>query len=143
MLTVVTGPPCAGKTTYVAAERKPTDMVIDLDALAHAFGYPDEQIEWGSKHAAVAAARLARTRVLSALLRGELRGAAWVIDTHPDRAMRAQYQRAGARIVTIDPGPTVCLERAKSRGPATVEGVEGWYRTRAGNSRPAALDIFG
>jgi predicted kinase len=31
MLTVVTGPPCAGKTTYVRNNAKPGDIIIDFD----------------------------------------------------------------------------------------------------------------
>lgn len=142
MFTVVTGPPCGGKTTYVAEHREPTDLVVDLDAIAHALGYPDEQIEWGSTHPAVAAARLARTQILRALLDGRLRTTAWVIDTKPDRGMQAQYRRAGGRIVIVDPGRAMCLERAAERGgDQVIAGVNDWYG-HAGTGHVPALDIF-
>lgn len=35
-LTVVIGPPAAGKTTYVLAHARPGDIVVDLDRLANA-----------------------------------------------------------------------------------------------------------
>lgn len=64
MLTVVTGPPCGGKTTYVEEQRQPGDLVLDLDALAHSMGYPSTQVEWGDQHPAIQAARMARAHVL-------------------------------------------------------------------------------
>jgi len=140
-LTVVTGPPCAGKTTYVAEHRAPDDLVLDLDAIAHSMGYPESQVRWGDDHPAVAAARMARARVLHALLTRSLRCAAWVIDARPDGAMRAQYRRAGARIVTVDPGREVCLERAAARPASTHEAIVSWYASRS--TAPRALDVFG
>lgn len=38
MLTVVTGPPCSGKSTYVQERARPGDIVIDFDLLAEALG---------------------------------------------------------------------------------------------------------
>ena len=137
MLTVVTGPPCAGKTTHVREHAQPGDLVLDLDAIAHAMGYPDEHVTWGDDHPAIQAARMARAHVLNALLNRRLRCDAWVIDARPNGGMRAQYQRAGAELVTIDPGEQVCLERAAGRSDATREAVARWYA-----GRPAALTIF-
>jgi hypothetical protein len=42
VLWVVTGPPCSGKTTYVADRTEPGDIVIDFDPLARALGSPVE-----------------------------------------------------------------------------------------------------
>lgn len=142
MLTVITGPPCGGKTTHVRDHAEPGDVVLDLDAIAHAMGYPHEQITWGDDHAAVRAARMARGNVLHALLSGKLECTAWVIDTDPDGGMRAQYRRAGARIVTIDPGLDTCLERAVDRPAATRKSIADWY-ARHPATGSAALGIFG
>lgn len=38
----VVGPPCSGKTTYVAEHSKPGDVVVDFDAIARALGSPHE-----------------------------------------------------------------------------------------------------
>lgn len=118
-------------------------MVVDLDQLAHALGYPDAQVEWDSDHPAVAAARMARGHVIYALLNGRLVAPAWIVDADPDGGMRAQYQRAGAQLITIDPGRDVCLERAADRPDGTVERIERWYARHAPNSSAGALDIFG
>ena len=37
-ITLVHGPPCSGKTTYVAERKAPGDVVIDYDAIAVALG---------------------------------------------------------------------------------------------------------
>lgn len=128
MLTVVTGPPCGGKSTYVRANAQATDLLLDLDAIAHAMGYTETQVEWGDDHPAITAARMARAHVLNALLTGRLQCAAWIIDARPDGAMRAQYQRAGAHIITIDPGEQVCVDRAANRPSTTHEGIATWYQ---------------
>jgi predicted kinase len=142
VLTVVTGPPCAGKTTHVREHATPDDLVLDLDAIAHSMGYPRTQVRWGDEHPAVQAARMARAHVLYALLNHRLTAEAWVIDTDPDGSMRAQYQRAGARTVTIDPGQDVCLERAEQRDESTREGIVRWYARHGATRRAEALDIF-
>lgn len=38
MVHVISGAPCAGKTTYVKEHQKSGDVVIDADAIASAFG---------------------------------------------------------------------------------------------------------
>lgn len=138
-LTVVTGPPCSGKTTHVQAERQPGDLVVDLDALAAALGYPADHITWDDPHPAVTAARIARARILDALLAGKVGGPAWVIDTAPtDRALLA-YLNAGAQLVELDPGIGVCLERAAARPDGTADRVRAWYGRHA---KGGALDVF-
>lgn len=142
MITVVTGPPCAGKTTYVDEHRRPTDLVLDLDAIAHALGNPPEHVDWTSTHPAIAAARAARGHVLYSILNGKLTGNAWVIDARPTGGMRAQYERADARFVHLDPGELVCVERARDRGGDVVHRIHEWYRT-SGPAQASALSVFG
>lgn len=110
-------------------------------------GYPELQTEWGTEHPAAAAARMARTNVLFALLKGEIDGAAWVIDSDPDVRMSAQYERVHADVVRLDPGRAICLERAKAtRSESTVLAIEAWFdarQDRIDRGRPGALDAFG
>lgn len=126
---MVVGPPCGGKTTYVAEQRGADDLVVDLDAIATALGYPESQIEWDTRHPAAAAARMARAHVIRAVL--DHRVAApkvWIIEAVLAPPMRAQYIRAAASIVTVDPGIDICTERAASRPDGTIERIEAWYR---------------
>ena len=41
MLTIVTGPPCGGKTTHIANHAHPGDIIIDLDRIALALTTDD------------------------------------------------------------------------------------------------------
>ena len=129
MLTLVTGPPCAGKTRHVADHRRPGDLVLDLDAIAHALGYPGRQIRYGDHHPVAAAARVARTAVLQALAAGQITGTAWIIETKPSRTQLAIYKRRGARVLTLDPGRDVCHRRADEdeRPEGTHEQIDAWY----------------
>jgi predicted kinase len=145
LITVVTGPPCAGKTTHVAEHRDPADLVLDLDAMAGALGYPADHVAWDDDHPAVHAARMARAHVLSALLTGRIAGTAWVIDARPDDVRLIRYHRAGAEFVHLDPGREACLARAADRSPSTLERIESWYRSddeTQADDPPAALGVF-
>lgn len=99
MLTVVTGPPCAGKTTHVRQHAKPGDIVIDYDHIAQAIGSPDTH-----DHPAPIAyvARAMRTTAIRAALGCARRGArVWIIDTTPTPHRQHQYAKAGAEVVTL------------------------------------------
>ena len=39
MFTVVTGPPCGGKSTHVREHAKPGDLIVDLDLIALALSH--------------------------------------------------------------------------------------------------------
>ncbi|MBB3041010.1 AAA family ATPase [Nocardioides soli] len=141
MLTVITGPPCAGKTTYVADHRDPGDLVIDLDAIAHALGYPSTHVEWNDQHPALAAARTVRQVILDQALRAS--AATWLIEAKPHPTSRRIYQRHGARIVDLDPGRAVCHQRAEAAGRSagTRQQIDRWYGVASTNA--PALDLFG
>lgn len=130
-ITVVTGPPCSGKSTYVAEHRAPEDIVLDLDAIAHALGYPDTHVDWSRPHAAVEAARAARTELLKAVLARSIVNA-WIIDAEPPAFLLKKYRAIGADVVDLDPGRKVCIARAKAeRTPDTVRRIRDWYDARS------------
>lgn len=146
LLTVVTGPPCSGKTTYVAEHRGPDSVVLDLDALAHALGYPEPHLDWSDHHPAAEVARGVRYQLVGQILAGQLVAEIWVIDSAPGDRLRRAYDRVGAAWVHLDPGQRVCLDRAAERGPQAVEHVRRWYAAgsaQLSQSSAAALDIFG
>lgn len=145
-LVVITGPPCAGKSTHAQQHAQPEDLILDLDTLATALGYPGDHVIWDDNHPAVHASRMARAHVLGALLDGRIPGKAWIIDARPDDVSLIRYHRAGAELITIDPGREVCLDRAADRSTEAVERVEAWYRATdegADEDRPDALGVFG
>lgn len=128
-LTVVTGPPAAGKTTYVNAHARPGDIVIDYDRIAEALTTPGasthdhgrnlKRVAYAARHAAVIEAiHLAdRTDV-------------WIIHTNPTPDTMARYEQAGATIIPIDPGRDVVMARIAEQRPAGMERTaQQWYRT--------------
>lgn len=129
MLTVVTGPPCSGKSTHVRDHAATGDLVIDLDRIARAlttddvpgWDYPDH-VRDVALSARRRATRQARTRWRHIPL--------WIIDTMPDQTDLLEYRAAGAHIVTLDPGLDVCLDRAtRERPPHIAHLVHAWYAT--------------
>lgn len=123
---VITGPPCAGKSTFVRENAQPGDLIIDFDSLAGAFGSStahDSPLPF--RRVVQSARRAAITQVLMGTVEH-----AWVIDTDPDRGMVAQYSRAGAQFHTVDPGQNECLLRAdRDKRPSwTADQIRRWYR---------------
>lgn len=132
MIRVVTGPPCAGKTTHVRQHAGPTDVVIDLDQLAQAIGYPGDQIDWSEDHPhpARVAAMIARASLVKATLDGKFDAPTiWVVDAVLSPVAMARYLSRDAVIVTIDPGPDECHRRATATGrpEATHDQIDRWY----------------
>lgn len=131
-LTVVTGPPCAGKSTWVMAAAGPADVVIDLDRMAVAMAGPGADAQ---EHDPVVyrVAQRARWAAITEALRYVGRADVYVVHTRPTAQARARYEQAGARIVTLDPGRDVVLERCRrERGPQVLAAAEAWYAEHAG-----------
>lgn len=123
-ITVVVGPPCAGKSTYVREHALPGDVVVDFDLLARALGSPDE-------HSAPEAVRSAAFAAREAAI-GDAIGSgatAWVIHTSPQPEKINAYEDASASFLLLDPGKDECLRRCEADGrpPGTAEAIEAWY----------------
>lgn len=137
MLYVVTGPPAAGKSSWIRAHAKPHDVVIDLDLMALAMAAP------GADHHAHGEVLL---RVVHRARQAAIREAeqhldqvdVYLIHTMPQAKARARYKRLGARIVTVDPGEQIVRQRVRDmRQPGMEAVVTRWYRDhRKGGSRP-------
>jgi hypothetical protein len=129
-LGIVCGPPCSGKTTYVAEHRKPEDIVVDLDTIMMTLD-PSYRHWTGSLHESLL---LRAIRVRNALL-GSLQrraiGRAWFIITAPTEAERKWWQgKLGGEIILLHPGIDECKRRAVKRGtPLAREGIERWDRS--------------
>lgn len=132
-IVVITGPPCAGKSTHVDEHREPADLVLDLDRLAHALGYPEDHVPIDSAHPAALAARAARSVLIKAALdqAPRTRHTTWLIDARPASWQLHNYTRAGARIVHLDPGPVECERRAVAAGrpTSTLDQIRDWFAT--------------
>lgn len=129
-VTLVCGPPCAGKTTLVLSRAQEGDFVVDHDLIARDLGSPsshhhgrairDEVEQWIDLY-------------LSEIAAG-LHARAWVVRTLPEvQARRDLAERLGAEVLLLDPGIEVCKARAQSRPrPARAEYlIDMWYRRAA------------
>ena len=108
---IVYGPPCAGKSTFVKKNMKPTDLVFDMDAVQNALCYGADHA--GKPHTLGAA--LALRNAFIAYLnnqRPDAQGNAWVIvsSASPEYFARRFF---GARIsvVRLLAPLDVCLKR--------------------------------
>jgi hypothetical protein len=128
-VTIVCGPPGAGKSTYVEERAEADDVIIDLD---------DCFIEVCGVHGHIAsrqhlvAAMQVRNRRLAAALEGDSK--LWFIVGAPSDQERAQWQqRLGAELVALDTDAAVC--RARLGGQLErLEGLE-YYLERRRKSR--------
>ena len=117
MITIVTGPPCSGKSTYIREHCADGDVIVDMDRLALALTVEGtDPFEYGEKVRRVAmAARGAAVKEALIVAQGERYFGVWIIHTDPSPDVRASYRAMGGRIVEMNPGRDVCLERLKSR----------------------------
>lgn len=137
MLIVVTGPPGAGKSSYIQAHAKPTDIVIDLDLMALAMAGPgaDHHDHSDTLLAVVHRARYAAIREAEQHLD---KVDVYLIQTLPSAKQRAQFKRLEARIVVVDPGRDIVMRRIEDmRQPAMKAVATKWYKAQRGQSRSA------
>lgn len=135
MLTVVIGPPAAGKSTWVMQHAKQGDIVIDFDRLAQALAGPDADPH-DHPPALMAVTKAARNAAIEAAVQQAKTVDVYLIHSNPGSQRMAQYHSWGAKVVTIDPGRDVVRERCKTQRPARMFGViDAWYREhRAGRT---------
>lgn len=131
-VTVVTGPPAAGKTTYVRQHAKPGDVIIDFDHLANALSGQDADNHDHPAHIQ-AVTKAARQAALDAAIKSSAR--TWLIHATPSPKQQADYSARGANIIVIDPGKEVVMARIKAERPAHMAKAAGqWY---SGQGKPA------
>lgn len=128
MITVVTGPPAGGKTTYLMEHAKPGDIRVDMDDLASTvLGLPPGSHDYPDW--VVPPVKAARRAIVGAVLRNPPPVDAWIIHTNPgDRDMK-RYREAGCRVVKCDPGRVEVFRRLQRLGrPAgAVAAARRWY----------------
>jgi HK97 family phage prohead protease len=130
---VITGPPCAGKSTYVREHAARGDVRVDLDLIAQALGSDSPHDAPDEVRAATFAARSA---VVGRALAGAAKADHWVIHTNPTDEQLAAYEAAGAEMVELDPGIDECLRRAAEDGrpERTYDAIRAWYAGQKGAS---------
>lgn len=129
MITVVIGPPAAGKSSYVREHRKDGDLVLDFDVLAQALGSVERH---DAPPPIKTATYRARQAVIDLVLDEGLDCDSWIIHSSPSDGQMERYEAAGAAVVLVDPGIDEALARATADGrPEWTEyAIRDWYRNR-------------
>jgi energy-coupling factor transporter ATP-binding protein EcfA2 len=132
-VTLICGPPCAGKSTLAAHLAGLSDdaVVLDVDVIARQLGSPtrwrhEPEIQAHAEGMFLAALnQLARTDAVTA----------FVVRCLPNPWKRHKLARGiGAhRVMLIDPGKQTCLDRARGdrRPIGTLTSIHDWYRAYA------------
>lgn len=112
MITVVSGAPLSGKSTYVRENAEAADIVIDFDVLARALGSPAD-------HDHPPCIVNVATQVWLAGIREVTKKRqpvdVWIVDTEPTEYRRSLYTRAGAKLVALRADPGELEKRANER----------------------------
>lgn len=140
-LTIVTGPPGAGKSTYVRQRIGPSDLLICLDTII-------SRITGLREHAdapgAIAQALEVRNGLLHSLSRDTEHAAAWFIVSAPSPEERKRWARMlGGNLVVIDTPFEECVRRIRAdpgraeRSRAMINAAARWWALNQRGSRDA------
>ena len=142
MLTVVTGPPCSGKSTYAWTRAQDGDIVIDFDRIAQAIGsgsphdHPDH-VRW-------VAIAMRKAGINSAIIQHQKGATVWVIQTRiPERDLE-RYRASGAEVVTLEVDQAELHRRASAERPARWHQlIDDWtpQPTARPKAAPRELDL--
>ncbi|MEU6344474.1 AAA family ATPase [Streptomyces sp. NPDC046977] len=137
MLYVITGPPAGGKSTWIEAHAKPTDVVIDLDRITAAISGPGAP-GWNQNPLQLRVAHKARYAAMYEAFELREQLDVYLIHTMPQAKAMARYKRLGARIVVVDPGRDIVMQRIEAmRDPGMQRVAARWYRSRPARSAGA------
>ena len=133
MISVVTGAPCSGKSTFVSENARSGDLIIDMDRLALALTTDDVASHSYSPEVRSVAIAARAGAVKKALSIGSFtRANVWIIHTQPDADDLRSYRLASARMVEINPGFEVCMKRLEERPRANRDvvavAIKKWFR---------------
>lgn len=124
LVTLISGPPCSGKTTLVNQLAAPGDLILDFDQIAVRMGSPRN---WNHPPQFIAAVE----QRIGLALRERGDRTVWLIRAAPRALVREHLAGAlGARVWLLDPGTEECLRRARRRpNPyTTMTEIRKWYR---------------
>jgi hypothetical protein len=127
---VIIGPPAAGKTTYITEHAKPSDITIDMDAIARALmPHPPAETHVYPEHVRHVAIKT-RQAAVHAATRLRERCTVWLIHAIPRPDDLADYKRLGWQVITVDPGRSIVEARARAIRPEIMHAqVTRWYAT--------------
>jgi len=124
-LTVVAGPPAAGKTTYVSERASADDLVLDLDEIAVEIGLESSRDRANDDRNSLGMAIRERNSRLADFAKGRTRHPrCWLIATAGSFRQRQFWTDLGAELVVVNPGAVVCKARVRAeKGPETARAA--------------------
>jgi len=130
-VTLVSGPPAAGKSTYIEANATSDDLVIDFDAYRKRAG----GTKWDTSQAIWRKAYKMRDADIRSLAARDT-GKCFLIVTAPTQQERDTWVKAlvNAQFHIIRTPENVCIERIKANperqeaADSQIEGVKNWWR---------------
>lgn len=126
-ITIVTGPPAGGKTTWIKQHAALQDVTIDLDQIARALmPNPLDQTHVYPPHVKTLAVA-ARAAVIQKAQRLYTPCRVWLIKALPTPQDLAEWRGNRWPIIVIDPGRDQVEARLAERPPSTVPVVARWY----------------
>lgn len=136
-LIIISGPPAAGKTTWVRGRAKPGDIVVDYDRIAQALTADGTDARDHPRHLRTVASR-ARSAAIREALQHTQHCDVYIIHSLPPADALQRYAEHNAQLITIDPGRDVVLTRIRRERPATMVAVaERWYASTNHTAQPA------
>ena len=127
MLTVVTGPPCAGKSTHVRRHAQCDDIIIDLDRIALALAHEGTTHHAYPPHIRHIAIN-ARAEAIRTALPLSRDYNVWIIHMQPSKRDWVAYKQHDARTIRLDPGYEEVMRRCANERPAWVSTTaHEWY----------------
>lgn len=136
-LFLVTGPPAAGKTTWVKRNAQSGSITIDYDAIANSFKTDAPGHEHPTHIRTVA--RSARRAAIDEAVRQSGERDVYIIHSMPSKTQLEKYKSLGASVVMVDPGRDVVAQRVSADRPEAMQrAVEQWYQTTKSMILPAA-----
>lgn len=128
-LYVITGPPCAGKSTWVKDHAQPGDIVVDLDRIALAITAEGVEHHQYPGHIRGAAIQVRRAAVQVALAYCRV-GDSYVIHAKPTERTWRLYRRHRAQVIELSAPYEVLVERCRAeRPPHVLAGLPTWWDT--------------
>lgn len=139
-VTMVCGPPAAGKSTYVRDHAGPNDLVIDFDRILESVtgsGASEKQ-----RRAGLSEAALERNRILRTLSTDRKHERCWFIICAGKEETRLRWaKRLDAEVVLLDTPRDVCLARVRSEKTSRetkasrLGAVRRWWTQHAGRGK--------
>jgi HK97 family phage prohead protease len=142
-VTVVHGPPAAGKTGYVLENKKPGDVVFDFNSIMSAIS---GNSIYHSDDSLISYCTDIRTLMIEKALRKGSDNHCWIIVTSPDDSLRSSLKDVPTNYVEVECDKEECLRRIESdpgRPESHKQVVEQYFEKRSSTVKDIERRYYG